>query len=230
MNFSYKTRYLFWVLIIIYLGFFLVYVSHLQKTIPSLLTTAEGNIDISNYFSTSSQCHLWSSIYGAFFMLHLYLRIKLPDADLFILPAVAILSGIGLMMMLRLAPDLASVRNGVIQAFWLPILVPPWRTMFLPLHGSEQNISSPLFSVRWLWLAPLFYLTRGCFHGSLEEILLVFTSAFLVFITLFFGTEINRRRLWILGFQTVELVKLLMVFFIAGYLYERGKGIMFRGI
>jgi len=118
MNFSYKTRYLFCVLIIIYLGSFLVYMSHLQKTIPSLLTTTEGNIDISNYFLNFFPNAIYGLLFMALFiMLHLYLRIKLPDADLFILPAVAILSGIGLIMMLRLAPDLASVRNEVIQAF-----------------------------------------------------------------------------------------------------------------
>ena len=197
MNFSYKTRYLFCVLIIIYLGFFLVYVSHLQKSIPSLLTTKEGDIDISNYFLNFFPNAIYGLLFMVlFFVLHLHLRIKLPDADLFILPAVAILSGIGLMMMLRLAPDLASARNKVIQAFLTahPGAAVTDNVPNLARLGTKHFISIAVGALVMAGSIVVFNQKVFSWFSS-KKYFWVFTSVLLVFITLLFGTEINRRRL-----------------------------------
>ena len=51
----------------------------------------------------------------------------------------------------------------------------------------------------------------------------VICSIILVTLTLLFGVTKNGSTLWLMGFQVTEIIKLLMILFIAGYFYEKGK-------
>jgi len=184
-------------------------------------------MDISFYFLT----FIPNAIYGPLFVLlflgaHYYIRLKLPKSDPFILPVVALLSGIGLIVILRLSPDLAFTRNEVIQS--------------LVTRNPDIHVKDNVLTLAKLGMKHFIFIASGLLvmlasehvfnqktlsWFSSKKYLWVFLASFLTILTLLFGTKINDRRLWFFGFQTVEFVKLLLVFFIAGYLYEKSKGL-----
>lgn len=222
-----ELRYLLFVLLIISLGFLLLYSSYSDKGINTALPTAEGMLDISDYSLAPFPNALYASFFVALFLLaHLYLRINLPNADPFILPAIAILSGIGIILALRLSPDLAASRSDAI----LSILS----------RNPEAHIKRNVLTLAQLGMKHFVFVGAGIFlmlfsvkvfnrrvfsWFSSKKYSWVLLSALLIIATLLFGARINGKSLWLFGFQTVEFVKLLMLFFIAGYIYERGKGI-----
>jgi len=222
-----EIRYLFPILLIISTGFTLVYSSFIDRDIPSVLATAKGLLDISNLFLTPFPNALYGLFFvAAFLLIHLYLRLKLPDADPFILPVIALLSGIGALMIFRLAPDLASWRNDAIRS--------------ILSHNPAAGVTDNVFTLAQLGLKHMLVVVAGVlsmvaviylFNSrtfawlSSKKYLWVLASAILITATMLFGREINGRRLWLFGFQTVELVKFFMLLFIAGYVYEQGRGI-----
>lgn len=222
-----ETKFLHWVLLALSLGFLVLYLSHLARDIPPVLMTMAGKLDISLYFLTLVP----NAIYGPLFVLlflgvHYYIRIKLPRADPFILPVIAILSGIGLIVILRLSPDLAFTRNEVIQS--LLSRNPDAHVKDNVLTLARLGMKHFVFIAMGLtiMIASISFFNQRIFAWlSSKKYLWIFASALLITVTLILGTKINERRLWLFGVQTIEVVKLLIVLFIAGYLYEKGKGI-----
>jgi cell division protein FtsW (lipid II flippase) len=222
-----ERSYLFAVLSLLCVMFFLTYLSFFDRGISSVLITQSGLLDISDYFLSPFP----NSVYGVLFLLlfllvHLFLRLKVPHADPFILPIVVLLSGIGFVMVFRFSPDMAIARNDAIQAVIgsEPGLKVTDNVLNLAQLGMRQMIF--IVSGVLVMLAALYVFNKKTFAWlSSKKYIWVLLSIVLVIATLILGSEKNGRRLWLLGFQTVELVKLLMLFFIAGYIYERGRGI-----
>ena len=111
-----------------------------------------------------------------------------------VLPAIAVvLAALGLLLVARLAPDLA-----LRQQWWLVVSL-LLAIAFGPLFTHFRRFAT----FKYLW---------------------VLASLILFVLLLVFGQEVNGARLWIkLGpvqYEPVELIKLFIVFFLAGYLGE----------
>lgn len=125
---------------------------------------------------------------------HVGLRVLLPGADQMLLPVVVVLSGIGLLFVTRLEPEL-----GVRQLRWhalgmLALLV------LVPLLGRVHRLR------RYKYLA-------AC------------AGLVLMLVTAAVGREVNGSRLWLgtrsYAVQVTEVMKVLLVVFLAGYLADR---------
>jgi cell division protein FtsW (lipid II flippase) len=222
-----EIRYLIPILSVICMLFFLTYLSFIDKNITYLLITKDGTLDISDYFLNLFPNVIYGILFSALFLLvHLYLRIKLPEADPLILPAVALLSGIGAILLFRLSPELASSRNEAIQSILSnnPDAYVKNNVLTLAQLGMKHFIFVVIGTLVMIALINLSNKRTFSWFSS-KKYFWVFLSAIFIATTLLFGKEINERRLWLFGFQTVELVKVMMLFFIAGYIYEKGKGI-----
>ncbi|MBA4418275.1 MAG: hypothetical protein C0392_10255 [Syntrophus sp. (in: bacteria)] len=222
-----ELKYLLPVLLVISIAFLLLQSSYGDRNIPISIATLKGGLDISDYFLTPLPNAIHASLFVALFMLtHIYLRIKLPGADPFILPAVALLSGIGLIMVLRLSPDLAISRNEVLLSVFSRA---PDATITDNVHTLVQmgmrHFINIVLGILVLIGALNGFNKRAFSWLSSKKYCWVLLSAVLITVTLLFGTKINGRKLWIFGFQSVEAVKLMMLFFVSGYIYEKGKGI-----
>jgi cell division protein FtsW (lipid II flippase) len=128
--------------------------------------------------------------------------------------------------LLRLAPDLAALRSETIATLlrdYPGIRIRDNATLLSQL-GVRQLINM-VGGVLLLIVAFAISSRRTLAWCASKKYLWAFSAVVLVVITMAYGTEINNRRLWLFGFQTVELVKLLTLFFIAGYLDEHGRGI-----
>lgn len=131
-----------------------------------------------------------------FLLLHFAINLAQPRADALLLPLAAMLSAVGLVFVLRLRPDLAMD-----QLTWIA------------LGGALTAVALPL--LRWYpMMAQYQYVAATVGIGLLA-------------ITALFGTEINGARLWLsiggFQFQSTELLKLLLIVFLAGYLAERSQ-------
>jgi cell division protein FtsW (lipid II flippase) len=142
---------------------------------------------------------------GLFLAISLALAVRGWGEDQVLLPLAALLAGVGLIMTRRLEPDLAArygdFYGGVAlkQVVWVlggalvlgAVSFVPWRLSWLKHYRYS-----------WLLLGLL-----------------------LVLVTALFGVERNGARLWLnLGvfqFQPVELLKILLVIYLATYLDER---------
>ena len=136
---------------------------------------------------------------------HLVLVLVGYRGDQLILPLAATMGGIGLVILNRLAPELAHT-----QAFGLDLDIAQTQFLWF-LIGVAAMLATAL-------------LLRD--DGSLRHYKYTWAlagTALLVF-TFLFGTEVNGARLWIylgpIGFQPGEFIKIVLVVFIAGYLAE----------
>jgi cell division protein FtsW (lipid II flippase) len=125
--------------------------------------------------------------------------------DPLLLPLVAVIGGIGLVMLNRLAPDLGST-----SAFGLNLNVAQTQLLWFGVGLLAMlTIAIGLRDDR--------FLRHYKYTWALAGI------ALLIF-TFLFGTEVNGARLWIylgpIGFQPTEFIKIVLVLFIAGYLAE----------
>lgn len=148
---------------------------------------------------------------------HLVVRRALPTADPYLLPLAVFLSGLGLVLLFRLAPDVARAQDD-----------PRLRLLAL-----KQLAWTVLGCATFCGVAVL---VRGRHLAAAAEhkYLLVVFSALLIAATAFFGVERNGRRLWIglgpLSLQTVEVVKVLLVLFAAGFFHQEGRYIEHRRV
>ncbi len=140
----------------------------------------------------------------------LYLNKTLPRRDPWLFPAAVLLSGTGLALLFRLAPDLAATKgeSGFFQLFELQ------------LRSLAVSLLVLVLSVFWITTRRLESLTR-------KRYVYVLLSVVLIAVTALFGTEIHGRRLaldlGLMNFQTVEIVKVLALLFMVGYFrYEGG--------
>jgi len=153
---------------------------------------------------------LWFPIYVlSFYLVHLLLRRKLEDVDPLLLPLVALLTGVGLVILYRLSPDLATT----------------YRTPGHRLLMVKQLIWTAVgLTIGLLGVVYLLTDERLKALGRLRYIYVIF-SVLLIVITARFGVEVNNRKLWLkfgpIMIQSVEIVKIALIFFIAGYFRER---------
>jgi cell division protein FtsW (lipid II flippase) len=147
----------------------------------------------------SSTSLVYAGLFLALFLVaHVALRMRLPQADPYLLPLVGILASLGLCEIYRIRPALARD-----QALWIAIGVLVFVAVLVLL---------PDFRV----LERYRYLCGALAVGLLA---LTILSSYAT------GTVINGARVWIrvggLSFQPAELAKVLLVLFLAGYLRER---------
>ncbi|MCS7288958.1 MAG: FtsW/RodA/SpoVE family cell cycle protein [Roseiflexus sp.] len=170
---------------------------------------------------------LWPSIlpFLLFLAMSLGLSWRLPNADQMVLPLVALLTGLGLMLIARLEPDLLAIgcrgRDGSLalcfagiddrQTLWVLlgivvcsiVLFVPWDDLLR--RYQRTSLMDWLDHHRYAWL------TAG---------------VALILATFFFGVDPNNSgvRAWFnLGFflfQPSELLKIVLVIFLASYLNE----------
>ncbi len=150
---------------------------------------------------------------------HLLLQRLLPLRSPLLLPLVSMLSGIGLVLLFRLGPDIAIKRQavGFTYLFWNQYI--------------SFIVSILAFVVSLFLLTPqrLERLTRKPYIYALGCVVLISVTALI-------GKEMHGRRLSInlgvMNFQTVELVKLLALFFMVSYFrlegtfLERGRSML----
>jgi cell division protein FtsW (lipid II flippase) len=149
--------------------------------------------------TNSSQLSNLSVLYGGYFLAlcvatHAVIRVRLPDADPFLFPLVALLAGFGMVMLYRLNEGLARD-----QANWFVL-------------------GLLLFSATIIFLRDYSVLERYRYLIALAGIVLLVMPRFLGHATNDAYLAVN---LGPITFQPTELAKLCIVIFLASYLNER---------
>jgi cell division protein FtsW (lipid II flippase) len=155
---------------------------------------------------------------GLFLTLSLALALRGWGEDQVLLPVAALLAGVGLVMARRLEPDLATRYGGIYSGIAVKQVV--W-----VLGGVLLLALVSFFPWRLRWLK----------HYRYSWLLL---GLLLVAIAAIFGVERNGARLWlnfgVFQFQPVEVLKILLVVYLATYLHERrnliGASYYLRGL
>lgn len=136
----------------------------------------------------------WAAV---FFFMDRQVRKYLPNRDVFIVPIAALLSGWGLLTILRL-----TTFFGLRQALWLLVC----GGLFMLALRFREQILPTLRRYKYVWLFSGFAITA---------------------LTFFFGTNPSaiEPRLWLgfggIYFQPSEILKLLLVIYLAAYLADR---------
>ncbi len=134
---------------------------------------------------------------AVFFLMDRQVRKFLPNRDVLLVPLTALLSGWGLLTILRL-----TIVFGLRQTLWLAIC----GTMFVVALRFRDQILPTLRRYKYVWLFSGFAITA---------------------LTFFFGTNPSapEPRLWLgccgVYFQPSEILKLLLVIYLAAYLADR---------
>lgn len=214
-------------LFVVSAGFLLLQQYLSQRGIAVLLYNPALPLTLDTIFQSPLPSVFYPAVFVMLFLLaHLFIRYRMPAADPYLLPVVVLLTGIGTIIILRLAPDLAAHRSDVLTSFRRHNPGAPFVDNVLLLSQlGLKHMTNVIIGVLVMLIAFTVCSRRFLTWISSKKYLCAFSAVVLIVLTLLYGEEINRRRLWLFGFQTVELVKLLMLFFIAGYLYERGRGI-----
>jgi cell division protein FtsW (lipid II flippase) len=163
------------------------------------LLTAAGFASV--YIARSEVVSTASLSYAAFFVAlflvaHLILRVRLPNADPYLLPLGGLLSAVGLTELYRIRPELAFR-----QGLWVVVGVGVFAGIVLLLRDYRR-----LEGVKYIL-------------GVSAIVLLVLPALPVV------GRTINGATLWVdfggpLVFQPGELAKVFFVIFLAGYLQD----------
>jgi peptidoglycan glycosyltransferase len=125
---------------------------------------------------------------------HIALTLLLPRSDQVLLPLVVMLSGLGLLLVTRLEPELATrqLRWHVVGLLVLVLLLPP--------------------------LSHVYRLRQYKYLAACAGLALMLVTAAI-------GREVNGSRLWLgtrgYALQVTEVMKVLLVVFLAGYLADR---------
>lgn len=131
------------------------------------------------------------------------LRLGRYRGDPFLLPLAGLLGGIGLIMTVRLGPDLAAVRGLTIDL--------GQRQLFYLLAGLLIIWAVSMLAPNPEIIAPYRYSV-------------LFAGLGLLAVTAVLGTEIQGARLWLSAgpvvIQTTEVVKLALIVFLAAYLAQ----------
>jgi len=194
---------------LIFLGFILAFLAFAQRDDLGLHTIGGTQIDLSKTTRTPVPNLFWGVFFAfMFFISHLAVKKVIPKVDPFLLPLTAFLTGIGLIMLYRLSPDVAVIRQSA------------------SLHK--------LFTKQFVWviigLATMLFVTTFAnktffLEASCKKYILVLFSVLLIALTGIFGREINGRKLWLgigpVTIQSVEIVKIALIFFIAGYFNDK---------
>ncbi|MGZ4319182.1 MAG: FtsW/RodA/SpoVE family cell cycle protein, partial [Gaiellaceae bacterium] len=164
------------------------------------LLTAIGFASV--YIARESVVSTASLSYAAFFFAlylaaHLICRLTVPNADQYLLPMAALLTGVGLTEIYRLGPG-----DAFRQGLWIVVAVAALAVTLFFLQGDYRRLES----YKYLF--------------GLGAIGLLVLPALPVI-----GESVNGARLWIhfgsLQFQPGELAKIALIVFLAGYLREK---------
>jgi cell division protein FtsW (lipid II flippase) len=155
-----------------------------------------------------------ASFFISFFLVHLLLLIRSPEADQLILPVIMVLTGLSFITLFSLQDPLRD-----------RFLAKSTLTYFAA--GTAGMIILILFNLRFLttdsWLYRLFVFknTRRAANGWPWAVL----ATGLLVLTILFGTgpEGSGVKVNLLGFQPSEIVKFLVIFFLAGYFATNEK-------
>lgn len=144
--------------------------------------------------------HLFSFI-GTVLVIHVALSILKYRGDMVLFPLSSILAGFGLIAIYRLKPDLVSKQTGL---FFASVVI---------------------------FLAIVFFFQKYAEMKKFKYLIATLGVVILV-LTVIFGVEVNGAKLWIrfggFQFQPVEIVKILLVIFLASYLSEYYELITFK--
>ena len=204
--------FLLFVFVIVQFGFLLVYLSFSQRIDLSKTIIGERTVDLTPFTTAAFPNLFWGVFFALVFLVsHLLIRWKLPNSDPLLLPLSAFLAGIGLVVLYRLGPDIAIAHNKI---GYLSQLRGQFRWLILA-------VASMMFVIWWLTPKRLYLLSRWRYIYMLLSFLIL-------------GALILKRKFGIpLPFertQGIELIKLLSVFFIAGYFKDKSHVIDSRDI
>src|SRR5262245_35178778 len=168
------------------------------------LTRQEPELGISNDFSPAEPFHLLVYL-GVLFGVHLAQALTCRRTDQLRLPAVGLLGGISLLLMERLPQDLvvqrffgAELGLAEVQLVWLSLSMILAGTLAIVVRSD-------------LWLRQYKYTWAAA-------------GVALLLLTFVLGAEVNGQRLTIslgpVSGQPSELLKVILVVFLAGYLSE----------
>lgn len=203
---------LLFVIIIIQLAFFVVYISFRQRTDLTKTTIGDSDVDLSSFTTATFPNLFWGLFFAIIFLAsHILLRKKLPDADPLLLPLSAFLTGIGLVMLYRLGPDIAVIHK---KAGYLSQLSGQFRWLLL-------SVAAMIFTIWWLTPKRLYMLSRWRYIYMVLSFLILGG----LILKRKFGIPIPIKRT-----QGIELIKILSVFFIAGYFKDKAHVIDFKEI
>jgi cell division protein FtsW (lipid II flippase) len=161
------------------------------------------------YIARQSEISTASLSYAAFFVglylvAHVVVRFTAPYADPYLLPMVALLTGVGLTEIYRLNPD-----DAFRQARWVVTAVALASAVLIALRHDYRQLE------------------RYKYLFGLGAILFLALPALPVI-----GTTINGARLWVrigsFQFQPGEFAKLMLIVFLAGYLRDK-REVLARG-
>ncbi|MBC7889852.1 MAG: FtsW/RodA/SpoVE family cell cycle protein [Ferruginibacter sp.] len=154
------------------------------------------------------------SFLGAFWLLHLLLSIRFPEADQLILPLLMLLTGFSLITLLSLQDPLRDRFLGK-------------STLVYFCGGFAAMLILLLFNLRrftpdsWLYRLIIFKNNRLAANGWPWAL----TAMGLLALTILFGTgpEGSGVKVNLLGFQPSEIVKFLVIIFLAGFFAANEK-------
>jgi len=155
-----------------------------------------------------------------------------------LLPAAALLTGIGLLFLQRLAGGIAllAMQSGynlahigqIAARHGAPALA---RTTSMLLHSSDKQLSS--FLVGWAVLLGVVLFWKDYRTLARYKYLIAIGAMGLLIVTMLFGGQTGGQTISLnlgpLNFQPNELVKLLLVLFMAAYLVEKRELLSFAG-
>jgi len=140
---------------------------------------------------------------------HAYLNQRCPARDPRLFPTAVLLCGFGLVLIFRLAPDVAQVlgKPGIESWFWLQL----------------RSVTVGIF----VFVASLWFFSPERIESlARKRYISVLASVILISVTALIGVEVHGRKLAVnlglMQFQTVELVKVLALMFMVGYLKAEG--------
>jgi cell division protein FtsW (lipid II flippase) len=154
------------------------------------------------YIARQNEISAGSLSYAGFFIAlyliaHLVARLTVPDADPYLLPMAAFLTGLGLTEIYRLNPT-----DALRQGLWVVIGLAGFAGTLIALRHDFRRLES----YKYLF--------------GLSALALLFLPALPVI-----GHQINGARLWVrvgsLQFQPGELGKIAMIVFLAAYLHSK---------
>lgn len=165
---------------------------------PDVLRAAQSRIIVRSWNDAKTQFYQTCGLLAGFLLVvHLLLRWRRPLADPFLLPTVALLCSLGVLLLFSLKDPLRDMPTYAAQVWAL--VLGGGIALLVALSGPSMRL--PLHRYGYLYAVAAFALT-----------LLLGV----------FGTGPGGVKLSVLGTQPVEIIKILLVFFLAAYLAERG--------
>jgi hypothetical protein len=150
----------------------------------------------------------------SFWLVHLLLSIRFPEADQFILPAIMILTGLSFV-------TLFSLQDPLRDRFFAK------STLYYFLGGMAGMLVLMLFNLRYFTTDSLLY--RLFIFGRVRKAAngwpWALAAMALLVLTILFGTgpEGSGVKVNLLGFQPSEIVKYLVILFLAGFFAANEK-------